>query len=118
MKINTANWKEFRLGSLFAQMYKAEAHVKGEYEYLDRPSENTIRFISRTELNNACDCYIFNEGISGIEEGNAIVIGDTTATCFYQSDKFVCGDHIVVCRADWLNLFTALFLLTVLKKGK
>lgn len=118
MKLNTENWKEFRLGNLFSQIYKAEAHVKGDFECYNEPSDNTIRFISRTEMNNGCDCYILNNGLTGIEDENAIAIGDTTATCFYQGEKFVCGDHMVICRADWLNLYTALFLISILKQEK
>ena len=118
MKLNVENWKEFCLGDLFFQMYKAQAHVKGDLDCYNTPSENTIRFISRTEMNNGCDCYVLNAGLTGIEEGNAIAIGDTTATCFYQRDKFICGDHMVICRADWINLYTALFIISILKQEK
>lgn len=118
MNLNVESWKEFRLGDLFSKMYKAEAHVKGELECYDVPSDNTIRFISRTEMNNGCDCYVLNNDLSGIEEGNAIAIGDTTATCFYQGEDFVCGDHMVICRADWINLHTALFIISILKQEK
>lgn len=118
MKLDIDSWIEFRLGDLFAEMYKAETHVKGDLECFNAPTEKTIRFISRTEMNNGCDCYVLNNEITGIEEGNAIAIGDTTATCFYQSDRFVCGDHMVICRADWLNLYTALFLISILKQEK
>lgn len=118
MKLNVENWKEFCLGDLFFQMYKAQAHVKGDLDCYNTPSENMIRFISRTEMNNGCDCYVLNAGLTGIEEGNAIAIGDTTATCFYQSDKFICGDHMVICRADWINLYTALFIISILKQEK
>lgn len=118
MNLNVESWKEFRLGDLFSEMYKAEAHVKGELECYDVPSDNTIRFISRTEMNNGCDCYVLNNDLSGIEEGNAIAIGDTTATCFYQGEDFVCGDHMVICRVDWINLHTALFIISILKQEK
>lgn len=118
MNLNVESWKEFRLGDLFSEMYKAEAHVKSELECYDVPSDNTIRFISRTEMNNGCDCYVLNNDLSGIEEGNAIAIGDTTATCFYQGEDFVCGDHMVICRADWINLHTALFIISILKQEK
>lgn len=111
-------WKEFHLGDLFLEMYKAKAHVKGELECYDVPADNTIRFVSRTEINNGCDCYVLNNNLSGIEKGNAISIGDTTATCFYQGEDFVCGDHIVICRADWINLYTALFIISILKQEK
>lgn len=118
MNLNVESWKEFRLGDLFSEIYKAEAHVKGELECYNVPSDNTIRFISRTEMNNGCDCYVLNNDLSGIEKANAIAIGDTTATCFYQGEDFVCGDHMVICRADWLNLYTALFLISILKQEK
>lgn len=118
MNLNVETWKEFRLGDLFSEMYKAEAHVKGELECYDIPSENTIRFISRTEMNNGCDCYVLNNGLSGIEQANAIAIGDTTATCFYQGEDFVCGDHMVICRGEWIDLHTALFIISLLKREK
>lgn len=118
MNLNVDSWKEFRLGDLFSEMYKAEAHVKGELECYDVPLDNTIRFVSRTEMNNGCDCYVLNNGLSGIEKANAIAIGDTTATCFYQGEDFVCGDHMVICRADWINLHTALFIISILRQEK
>lgn len=118
MNLNVETWKEFRLGDLFSEMYKAEAHVKGELECYDIPSENTIRFISRTEMNNGCDCYVLKNGLSGIERANAIAIGDTTATCFYQGEDFVCGDHMVICRGEWIDLHTALFIISLLKREK
>ena len=118
MNLNVDSWKEFRLGDLFSEMYKAEAHVKGELECYDIPLDNTIRFVSRTEMNNGCDCYVLNNSLSGIEKANATAIGDTTATCFYQGEDFVCGDHMVICRADWINLHTALFIISILKQEK
>ena len=38
----------------------------------------------------------------------------TTATCFYQEEQFVTGDHMIVIRADWLNTYTGLFITTLL----
>ncbi len=118
MNLNLESWGEFRLGDLFSEMYKAEAHVKSDLECLNNPTHNAIRFISRTEMNNGCDCYVLNSELTGVEKGNAIAIGDTTATCFYQSDRFVCGDHMVICRAEWINLYTAMFVLSLLKREK
>lgn len=108
-------WREYRLGDLFSQIYRADAHVKTDYDFKAIPFDNSIAFVSRTEENNGCDCYIPRLGLNGIEEGNAIVIGDTTATCSYQPKPFVCGDHIVICRADWINAYTALFVVSLLK---
>lgn len=116
ISIKTESWTEFRLGDLFSAIYKAEAHVKADCECFDFARENTIPFISRTESRNACDCYVAKSGLTGIEKGQAIVIGDTTATCSYQANPFVCGDHIVICRADWINTYTALFIVTLIKR--
>lgn len=110
--------KNSALGICFRKCIRLEAHVKGELECYDVPLDNTIRFVSRTEMNNGCDCYVLNNGLSGIEKANAIAIGDTTATCFYQGEDFVCGDHMVICRADWINLHTALFIISILKQEK
>ncbi len=109
------SWKEHRLGDVFPQIYRADAHVKTDYDFKPSPFADSIAFVSRTEENNGCDCYIPRQGLNGIEKGNAIVIGDTTATSSYQPGPFVCGDHIVVCRADWINVYTALFVISLLK---
>ena len=44
MKLEIATWKEFRLGNLFSKMYKAEAHIKAEYDYSNVPFDNSIKF--------------------------------------------------------------------------
>ena len=112
------DWGVFCLGKLFSQIYKAEPHVKTDLVGCSPKSESAIAFITRTENNNGCDCFVENNEISGIEKGNAIIIGDTTSTFFYQGQSFIAGDHIVVCRADWINYRTALFLKTVLEKDR
>ena len=117
VKITT--WGDFRLGDLLSEIYKAEAHVKTNLTECAHSAARAIPFISRTENDNGCDCFVDNDGtISGIEKGNAIIIGDTTSTFFYQRDPFVAGDHIVVCRADWINSRTALFVKAVLEKDR
>ena len=117
--VNVSNWGDFRLGDLLSKIYKAEAHVKTDLTECMHSDAKAIPFISRTENDNGCDCFVENDGdIPGIEEGNAIIIGDTTSTMFYQPDPFVAGDHIVVCRADWINNRTALFVKAVLEKDR
>ena len=115
---NVKKWGLFCLGKLFSRIYKAEAHVKTDLVECHPSMVNAIAFITRTEINNGCDCFVENGGISGVEAGNAIIIGDTTSTFFYQKDPFVAGDHIVVCRGDWINCRTALFVKAVLEKDR
>lgn len=117
--VNITGWGDFRLGDLLLEIYKAEAHVKADMVECVYSDARAIPFISRTENDNGCDCFVENDGtISGIEKGNAIIIGDTTSTFFYQRDPFVAGDHIVVCRADWINRQTALFVKAVFEKDR
>lgn len=61
---------------------------------------------------------VLNDGLSIIEEANAITIGDTTANCYYQDKPFITGDHMVILRSDWLNEKRGLFIISLLKQEK
>ena len=71
---------------------------------------DVVPYITRTDLNNGCKYLAAISDDFCVEPGNAISIGDTTATCFYQKDRFITGDHMVVLRAKWLNLIRGLFV--------
>ena len=116
--ININNWKCFKLLDLDIDIYKAKANVKADINFSKYRASNMLPFVSRTELNNSVDGWTPEADISGIESGNALVIGDTTATISYQPDEFLCGDHIVIIRASWLNKFTGLFIQSLLNKEK
>ena len=112
--LNVHKWKEFRVGDLIKRIYKAKAHTKEEIDECEFINEWSIPFVSRTEPNNSVDFFAVNDNLEGIEKGNAIVIGDTTSTISYQAKDFLAGDHIVVIRAEWLNLYTGLFITSLL----
>ena len=85
INLSIDEWEYFRLEDLFQKIYKAKAHTKEEvFE-----ASNGMNFVSRTEENNGIDLIVQNENLEGIEKGNCITIGDTTATCFYQRDEFI-----------------------------
>lgn len=115
--LNINKWKEFRFGDLISKIYKAKAIHKDDLtEFLD--SDDAIRYITRTAENNGCELLAVRSEIPSqiVESGNAISIGDTTATCFYQDDNFITGDHMVVVRADsWMNKYTGLFIVALLQ---
>ena len=117
-ELNQEGWSVFQLSDLFDTIERSTPVVKGEMVKCDMDQENAIPLVSRTESNNGVDCYIINDGTIPIEQGNAITIGDTTSTMFYQPMNFATGDHIVVCRSEWMNLPRALFVLTVLSKER
>ena len=116
--LSMEGWTPFKLSSLFDEIYRSKSNVKAELITSTHLKKEYIGFVSRTENNNGCDCYVQNNEDFSIEKGNAIIIGDTTSTMYYQPFDFVTGDHIVVCRAKWLNRYTALFILTILNKER
>jgi len=113
LKVN--EWREFCFGKLISKIYKSKALNK---EDLVEAKDNTngIRYITRTAENNGCELIADSVSVPEeyIQEGNAISIGDTTATCFYQKDRFITGDHMVVVRTDWLNELLALYVVSIL----
>lgn len=116
LDLNRQSWKEYRFGDLISDIYKAKAINKDDLT-VATDSENSIRYITRTGDNNGCELLADIREIDNnlIEKANAISIGDTTATSFYQNEDFITGDHMVVVRADsWLNKYTALYVLTIL----
>lgn len=114
MNLNVDEWKEFRFGDLISRPYKAKAFNKDDLEVTEK---NGIRYITRTGINNGCEMIVNATTIPQqyIEKGNAISIGDTTATCFYQDEDFITGDHMVIVRAKWLNKFNGLFIISMLQ---
>jgi len=118
MKTNIDNWKLYRFGDIIDEIYKAVAHTKDDVEECDSRMSYAIPFVSRTEPNNSVDFFVKSHNLVGMEKGNAIVIGDTTATISYQAKNFIAGDHIVVIRADWLDKMTGLFIVTLLKQER
>ena len=114
MNLNVDEWKEFKFGDLISRPYKAKAFNKDDLEVTEK---NGIRYITRTGINNGCEMIVDATTIPQqyIEKGNAISIGDTTATCFYQDEDFITGDHMVVVRAEWLNKANGLFIASMLQ---
>lgn len=115
MNLDIQKWKDFRFEKLISKIYKARAFNKDDLEEVNAFKDG-IRYITRTGENNGCELIVSRIGIPSdvIEEGNAISIGDTTATCFYQMEQFITGDHMVIIRADWLNDILALYVLAIL----
>lgn len=117
MNLDIDDWKEFTFGRLICSISKAKALNKDDLQIATN-EKSGIRYITRTGENNGCEflAELSSVDSSFIQEGNAITIGDTTATCFYQSEKFITGDHMVVIRADWLDEILALYVVTILNK--
>lgn len=117
-ELETEKWCPFKLSNLDINIYKAKSHAKIDMNFSKVRDERRLPFISRTEQNNSVDGWVLIDENNKYELGNALVIGDTTATISYQPNPFVCGDHIVVIRAGWLDKYTGLFVKTLLDKER
>lgn len=111
-------WGEFRVEDLFDSIYKVASYDDSELERVDVWSEKAIPYITRTDLDNSVKSLVLSTGLANIEAGNAIVIGDTTSTISYQSGPFVAGEHIIAARADWMNIYTGLFVTCLLRQER
>lgn len=109
IELNVSQWEDFYLGDLFDEMYKGKAYTDEDLEGI--VSERVVPYITRTDMDNGCKYMANVTSDFNIEKGNAISIGDTTATCFYQKNDFITGDHMVVLRASWLNQLRGLFFI-------
>lgn len=115
--IDIDEWEEFRFGKLISDIYKSKSINKDDLT--EANSEfNSIRYITRTGDNNGCELLADLATVPKeyIQARNAITIGDTTATCFYQDEEFITGDHMVVVRADWLTKPLGLYIITLLNR--
>ena len=118
MNLDTSAWKPFAFGKLIDKIYKAKAHAKVDLTVSDVKRDGYVPFVSRTENDNGVDCYVLERDLQCTENGNAIVIGDTTSTISYQPNIFGTGDHIIIIRASWLNCYTGLFIVGLLQKER
>lgn len=115
--LNVNEWEEFRFGNLISSISKAKALNKDDL-IVANDKKHSIRYITRTGDNNGCELLadISTVDKTYVQVKNAISIGDTTATCFYQDEDFITGDHMVIVRADWLNKPLGLYVTAVLNK--
>ena len=116
VELNVNTWKQFPFTKVFdLGIGKGKPQTKESVQPCDCREKNKILYVTRTDLNNGSVGYVLKDSTFDIEPGNAIIIGDTTATCFYQEFEFITGDHIVVLRSKYLNKYSGLFISTMVK---
>jgi len=117
-KFDVTKWKMFKYTDVFNDIYKGTAHTSESVQECSCKENNKVLYVTRTDLNNGAVGFVIKDDEMSIEPGNAIVIGDTTATCFYQENEFITGDHIVILRSPMLNKYNGLFITTMVKNEK
>lgn len=114
--LSDREWDYFTLEDIVLSIHNGKSYNASDLVASD--SEDYVSYVTRTGENNGVSMYVQALDYRGLEKANAITIGDTTATIFYQDRKFITGPHIIILRADWLNVFTAEFIITLLNKEK
>lgn len=118
MELNTDKWEWFSISDFCDKPYKATAYNATELTDCAVSHPKAILYVTRTDVNNGCKGFVVNENFSCIEKGNAITIGDTTATIYFQNRDFICGDHMVILRSGYFNTYTGLFITALLNKER
>lgn len=109
-------WSYFDFYQIMSNIHNGKSYNNADLVVSD--TEDYLFYISRTEQNNGVSMCIQRQDYAGLEKANAITIGDTTATIFFQAHDFITGPHMIVVRADWLNVYNALFIITILNQEK
>jgi hypothetical protein len=116
--LTTSDWQEFSVNNLFDSIYKVASYHDDELTNSCAYDENAVAYVTRTDQDNSVKSLVRSIGLTNIESGNAIVVGDTTSTISYQPNPFVAGEHIIAARANWLNKYTGLFVTCLLRQER
>jgi len=114
--LSERSWSFFKLGNIVDDIHNGKSYNASDLVVSD--TDDYVAYITRTDQNNGISMYAQNDDYIGKEKAGAITIGDTTATAFYQTVDFITGPHIVVIRAEWFNVYTALFIISLLNLEK
>lgn len=114
--LSDRKWDYFTLDDIVSSIHNGKSYNASDLVVSD--SEEYVSYVTRTDENNGVSMYVQALDYQGLEKANAITIGDTTATIFFQEHEFITGPHIIVIRADWLNVYTANFIITILNQEK
>lgn len=76
----------------------------------------TVPYITRSDASNGIARFVSESNYDyGSDDGGCITVGLDTQTAFWQSHKFVTGQNIQVITGKWLNEFSAMFLIPLLR---
>ena len=106
-RIDTTNWKEFRIGDLFEQ-------ERGKESSPSKVPNGKYPLITETNVNNG---FVKNSDGTKLFKGNAITVSVNFAeTVFYQKNNFYASINILILRHPKLNELSGLFIAGILSK--
>lgn len=108
-------WREFRVGDLFELTGVKQA----KSQQLIPDDDNGIPYIVQSIKPNMCARFVERQYLidndEPLLEGNAIVLGVTLPAVSYQPVEFG-ASQVITARADFLNEYVGLFLVSVLNQ--
>lgn len=116
IKLTDRKWDYFELDKIVTSIKNGKSYNASDLTLA--ADDEYISYVTRTDANNGVSMCVQRLDYDGLEKANAITIGDTTATIFFQDHDFITGPHIIVIRADWLNVYTATFIISLLNMEK
>lgn len=117
LSLSERKWATFPLKSIVSDIHNGKSYNASDL-IVASDGDDFVAYVTRTDANNGISMYVQALEYDGLEKGNAITIGDTTATAFFQEQNFITGPHIIVIRADWLNVYTANFVIALLNRER
>ena len=111
-RIDTSDWKDFRIGSLFERIVKPPVVHSREVT----PADDGIPYVVRSKFNNGVKCLVIQEPHMKPSPGGTISFGAENATFFYQPTAFVSGRDIYYIDTTHLSERTCLFLVSCLRR--
>ena len=107
-KIDTSNWKKFKVGDLFE-------FERGKEVAPNKNLSGDCPLILESGENNG---YSRNVIPTKIFDGNAITVSvNYAANVFYQENKFCASVNIIILRNKYLNKHSGLFIAAILSKN-
>lgn len=107
-KIDTSNWKKFKVGELFE-------FERGKEVAPNKNLSGDCPLILESGENNG---YSRNVISTKIFDGNAITVSvNYAANVFYQENKFCASVNIIILRNKYLNKHSGLFIAAILSKN-
>jgi type I restriction-modification system DNA methylase subunit len=108
LSLANKNWKHFKLEEIF------EENTRGRRLIADDREKGDVLYFSASEFNNGWTDTIANPLFV---ETNAIIY-TTFGDAFYIKDKFTASDEISIFKDNKLNIYSGLFLSTIISKNK
>lgn len=117
LKLNSVDWKEFKLNDLFDRIEKGKCKNTSEET---KQSLNGVSFLSATLNNNGVSGFV--EPNSLLQKGNCIMFvnqGDGGAGySVYKKEDFISTTSNSFGYAKWINKYTGLFVASILCRFK